>query len=59
VRKPFFARGERAAAVMPAALTAESGPEDRHAGRSLVRLAFELPRGAYATIVVKRLMVAV
>jgi tRNA pseudouridine13 synthase len=56
MRKPFFTRGERAALCVPVGLTAEAGPDDRHPGRALVRLAFELPRGSYATIVVKRLL---
>jgi tRNA pseudouridine13 synthase len=54
MRKPFFTRGERAALCVPAGLTAETSPDDRHPDRSLVRLVFELPRGSYATIVVKR-----
>jgi tRNA pseudouridine13 synthase len=58
MRKPFFTRGERAALCIPTALTAESGPDDRHPGRSQVWLAFELPRGSYATIVVKRVLIS-
>jgi tRNA pseudouridine13 synthase len=57
MRKPFFTRGERAALCIPAGLTAEAAPGDRHPGRSSVRLTFELPRGSYATMVVKRLLV--
>jgi tRNA pseudouridine13 synthase len=30
-------------------------PDPLHRGRKLVRLSFELPRGAYATLVVRRL----
>jgi tRNA pseudouridine13 synthase len=56
LRKPFFPRGERAAWCVPNGLTAEADPDDRHPGRSLVRLAFDLPRGSYATIVIKRIM---
>ncbi len=56
LRKPFFTRGERVALVVPQDLTAEAGPDDRHPGRTLLRLAFELPRGSYATMVVKRVL---
>jgi tRNA pseudouridine13 synthase len=56
LRKPFFTRGERAALCVPTDLTADTGPDDRHAGREVVRLAFELPRGSYATMVVKRVL---
>jgi tRNA(Glu) U13 pseudouridine synthase TruD len=41
---------------VPTDLTADTGPDDRHAGREVVRLAFELPRGSYATMVVKRVL---
>lgn len=56
MRKPFFARGERSALVVPAALSATASPDERHAGRSKLELSFELPRGSYATMVVKRLL---
>jgi tRNA pseudouridine13 synthase len=32
------------------------GDDDLHPGRKTFSLSFELPRGSYATIVVKRLM---
>jgi tRNA pseudouridine13 synthase len=54
VRKPFFTRGDRAALVVPEGLTAEAGGDDRHPGRRLLRLGFDLLRGSYATMVVKR-----
>jgi tRNA pseudouridine13 synthase len=57
MRKPFFTRGERAALVIPQELTATAGPDDRHAGRSRLDLAFNLPRGSYATMVVKRVLI--
>jgi tRNA pseudouridine13 synthase len=56
LRKPFFTRGERAAWCIPDGLIADAKPDERHPDRFLVRLAFELPRGSYATMVVKRLM---
>jgi tRNA pseudouridine13 synthase len=51
VRKPFFSKGERPARVIPVGLTVEPGDDE-----ALLR--FELPRGAYATMVVKRLAVS-
>jgi tRNA pseudouridine13 synthase len=56
MRKPFFTRGERAAFVTPQNLTVNSGPDDRQPGRARLDLGFDLPRGSYATMVVKRVM---
>jgi tRNA pseudouridine13 synthase len=58
MRKPFFTRGDRAAIVMPAGLTANAAADERHAGRAKLDLTFDLPRGVYATMVVKRLLLA-
>ena len=58
LRKPFFARGERAALVVPEDITAAAVADDHHPGRQAVRLTFTLPRGSYATMVVKRLATA-
>jgi tRNA pseudouridine13 synthase len=55
LRRPFFARGMRAAWLRPANLTFLDAADDRHPGRRLLRLAFELPRGCYATMIVKRI----
>ncbi|MBX7102960.1 MAG: tRNA pseudouridine(13) synthase TruD [Gemmataceae bacterium] len=55
LREPFFSKGSRPAWVMPARFSAEPGADELHAGYSRLRLGFELPRGSYATIVVKRL----
>jgi tRNA pseudouridine13 synthase len=54
-RGSFFSKGFRAAALRPEGLSHEAGDDDLHPGRRRVALAFDLPRGAYATIVVKRL----
>jgi len=51
--KPFFSRGERAAALWPRHLCAEPAPDDINRGREKLTLHFDLPRGAYATLVVK------
>jgi tRNA pseudouridine13 synthase len=52
IRELFFSRGERAALCLPAELTAQ--PETKGSKRNLL-LTFELPRGAYATLLVKRI----
>jgi tRNA pseudouridine13 synthase len=55
VRELFFSRGERAALLMPVGLAAEFGDDERHEGRLRLTLSFELPRGCYATLLVKAL----
>ncbi|GAB4152264.1 MAG: tRNA pseudouridine(13) synthase TruD [Planctomycetota bacterium] len=48
---------QRAAIVKPIdAAQIEIRPDDRHEGRVMATLAFSLPRGAYATMVIKRLL---
>jgi tRNA pseudouridine13 synthase len=54
-REMFFSKGERAALCLPAHLHAEAGPDERHPGRQKLVLGFELPRGSYATLIVKRI----
>lgn len=54
MQKPFFSKGERPACVRPAGLTRAAGPDELNAGRSKLALRFELPRGSYATMLVKR-----
>jgi tRNA pseudouridine13 synthase len=53
IREMFFSRGERAALCMPNGLTHEFAEDERHRGREKLILAFELPRGCYATLIVK------
>lgn len=54
-REMFFSKGERAALCLPSPLHHEVGDDERHPGRQKLVLAFELPRGCYATLLVKRL----
>ena len=54
-RENFFSRGERAATFRPAGLAGEWGADDLYPGKSKLVLKFDLPRGSYATILVKRL----
>lgn len=48
LRQPFFSKGDRAAWVMPEHFEAKKSNDG-------IELAFDLPRGSYATIVVKQL----
>src|SRR5262249_39812791 len=53
-REMFFSRGQRAALCLPSELAASAEPDDLHPGKMKWLLAFELPRGSYATLLVKR-----
>jgi len=54
MREPFFSKGDRAGCVRPAGLGHAVAPDDQNAGRKKVLLTFDLPRGSYATMLVKR-----
>ncbi|MFN0053443.1 MAG: tRNA pseudouridine(13) synthase TruD [Planctomycetales bacterium] len=54
-RDSFFSKGERAAMVAVQNLTHETGEDELYPGRHRLTLGFDLPRGSYATILVKRL----
>jgi tRNA pseudouridine13 synthase len=51
----FFSRGERAALCLPANLKSESAADEQHSSKRKLLLAFDLPRGSYATLIVKRI----
>jgi tRNA pseudouridine13 synthase len=52
----YLKRGNRPALVVPEGLSAEpDAPDELNPGRRRVTLRFGLPRGSYATIIVKRL----
>jgi tRNA pseudouridine13 synthase len=53
IRELFFSRGERTARLLPEGLAHEWADDDRHKGRLKLLLSFDLPRGAYATLIVK------
>jgi tRNA pseudouridine13 synthase len=55
VRELFFSRGERAALAVPAGLTWNLGDDELHPHRLRLTLSFDLPRGCYATLIVKNL----
>lgn len=54
-RDAFFSKGQRQAIYIPAGLKYESGADELYDGFRKLTLTFTLPRGAYATILVKRL----
>lgn len=54
-RDTFFSKGQRPAVVHPAELASEAAPDELYPGRQKLTLRFTLPRGSYATILVKRL----
>ena len=56
LREVFFSRGDRAALCLPAELQAGASDDERNPGRRTLTLDFVLPRGGYATLVVKRLL---
>jgi tRNA pseudouridine13 synthase len=54
-RDSFFSKGERAAAVQARQLEHEADDDELYAGKRKLTLRFTLPRGSYATILVKRI----
>jgi tRNA pseudouridine13 synthase len=55
MQQPFFSKGERIAKVPVSNLSWEAGDDELNKGRRKLTMRFELPRGAYATMIVKRL----
>jgi len=54
--KTFFGKGLRDALIAPAGLKSSSGDDELNPGRRRLTLGFELPKGAYATVLLKRLL---
>jgi tRNA pseudouridine13 synthase len=54
-KEPFFSRGERPAFYFPAELKSEIGWDKWNKGHRKLKLMFTLPRGSYATLLVKRI----
>ena len=54
-RDTFFSKGERPAIMQPGELASESEADDLYPRRQKLTIRFTLPRGAYATILVKQL----
>lgn len=53
--KTFFGKGLRDAIMAPAALSSSIGDDELNRGRKKMLLSFELPKGSYATVLLKRL----
>jgi tRNA pseudouridine13 synthase len=54
-RDSFFSKGSRRAWVLPQNASCSEADDELYPGRRKLRLDFELPRGSYATMLVKRL----
>ena len=54
MQKPFFSKGDRAACVRPENLGSATESDELNKGRRKLVLRFDLPRGSYATMLVKR-----
>jgi tRNA pseudouridine13 synthase len=54
-RKPFFSKGDRSAGIFPQKLQFDAEADELHRGKEKLVLRFDLPRGCYATMIVKRL----
>ncbi|NTV52089.1 MAG: tRNA pseudouridine(13) synthase TruD [Candidatus Firestonebacteria bacterium] len=55
LRQAFFKSTPRPVLVFPQALCARRGEDELYPGKTKIELAFTLPRGSYATLLVKRL----
>jgi tRNA pseudouridine13 synthase len=54
----FFSKGSRPALVFPEKLAARIADDELHRGKNALELSFELGKGSYATIIVKRITAA-
>jgi tRNA pseudouridine13 synthase len=54
MQKPFFSKGDRAGCVRPMNLTHAVDSDELNVGKRKLTLCFDLPRGSYATMLVKR-----
>jgi tRNA pseudouridine13 synthase len=59
MQKPFFSKGDRAACLRPANLSSETGIDELNSRKQKLVLKFELPRGCYATMLIKRITATV
>ncbi|MCS7046648.1 MAG: tRNA pseudouridine(13) synthase TruD, partial [Gemmataceae bacterium] len=55
LRQLFFSKGERAAWCLPDQLHWETATDETRPGQLRLTLRFDLPRGSYATLLVKRI----
>jgi tRNA pseudouridine13 synthase len=54
-RDSFFSKGERSAVLVPTELTSAAAPDELYPDCRKLVLRFVLPRGAYATMLIKRI----
>jgi tRNA pseudouridine13 synthase len=54
-REMFFSRGERAALCLPKDVGVETGTDELNTGKHKLTIVCDLPRGAYMTLLVKRI----
>ena len=54
MQKPFFSKGDRPGCVRVHSLSHDAGADELNVGRHKLMLRFDLPRGSYATMLVKR-----
>jgi tRNA pseudouridine13 synthase len=57
-RDSFFSKGWRPAASRVAALSHDTAPDELYPGHTKLNVEFDLPRGSYATILIKRISIA-
>ena len=55
MHEPFFSKGDRPVLCLPQNLIHEGAADELHPGRQKLILSFDLSRGTYATLVVKRI----
>jgi tRNA pseudouridine13 synthase len=55
MQKPFFSKGDRAACLHPSNLSHVVATDESNSGKQKLILKFDLPRGCYATMVIKRI----
>ncbi len=58
-KEPFFSKGNRPAFYVPEGLQHELGWDKLNKGHRKIRLTFALPRGSYATLLIKRISTGV
>lgn len=52
-RKLFFSRGERLAFYFPEDFKAQTHEDELHHGKTALKMSFRLPKGSYATLLIK------
>ena len=55
IREIYFSKGDRPVLCMPERMTWSTAHDESRSGKEKLLLEFELPRGAYATLIVKRI----